>query len=376
MFKTELTRVDTNLMASTAFTWDKVGPRLDERRLAGRVAGALWLTVPPMVCISLVLPGRHGSHSLLLALITVPALAWGLACLVAIDWDAVRSPLVFHLPATLALPYIAGLVSLSGAEQSPFSLTLLMLLAFCSYFFTPQAAVPYLVGSVVVLGFPLLYSDTAGGTELPTTIVVATFVYTAVVGVIVVGKQQLLALRDKAEILSRHDSLTGLANRRALTDLLDQQHLARQRGAGRQQDSLGMLLIDLDDFKEANTLHGLPGGDRVLLATAAALRSLSRENDIVVRLGGDEFAIVASGFNRDGMERLATRAIERVHEACLRLGLSGLEMTASAGWALYPDDTESIQQLVTVADLALRAAKAEGKNRWHPPTGVLHRIAS
>ena len=63
------------------------------------------------------------------------------------------------------------------------------------------------------------------------------------------------------------------------------------------------------------------------------------------------------------MEWLAERALEHVRDACRELELPGLEITASAGWAVYPDDVSSVEELLTVADLSLRAAKAAGKNR-------------
>ena len=353
-------------MESGSFAWEKIGPRRDERVLAGRVAGILWLTVLPMVFVAILLPGSHFSRPGLLLLLTLPAVIWGVACLL-LPWQRVPTPLFFHVPASLALPYIGVLIAMSGAQHSPFDLTLLMLVAFCSYFFTPAAAVPYLVSSLVVMAFPLIYDpQVANGSELMSRLWVALFVFSAVGGVIMVGKHQLLSLRDAATELSRRDSLTGLANRRALTDVL-----AVHGGGERQSDSLGMLLIDLDDFKEANTLHGLPGGDRVLVAVAEALRELSRSQDMVVRVGGDEFAVLGRQFDQEGMRLLAERALDRIREACESLDMPGIRVTASAGWALYPDDVSAVDQIVTAADLSLRAAKAGGKSRYHEPVPIL-----
>jgi diguanylate cyclase (GGDEF)-like protein len=364
-------------MASTAFTWERVGPRPDERLLAGKVAGALWISVLPMTLASLPLPGGVSQDlwPVLLAL-TAPALVWGLLCAFVIPWERVPTPLVYHVPAVLALPYIAVLVAITGVERSPFVLTLLMLIAFATYFFPPRAAVPYVVSSLVVQGFPLIYDAGTRQSELPNELWVSMFVYAAVGGVIMVGKGQLLALREAAQELSRRDSLTGLENRRALTELLDRRASGSGGARDRHGDSLGLLLIDLDDFKEANTLHGLPGGDRVLCATADALRALSRDEDMVVRLGGDEFAIVGHGFSPGSMERLAGRVLESVQEASAALDLPQLRITASAGWAVYPDNAESIHQLVTVADLSLRAAKAQGKNRWQSPLAEIEQLVS
>jgi len=142
-------------------TWARVGPREDERILAGRIAGALWLTVLPMLSIGLVLPGTVSGHWMLLIALTIPTAAWGIACVRFIDWEQVPTPLVFHTPATLALPYIGVLVAFTGAARSPFALTLLMLLAFCAYFFPPRVAMLYVAGCLLVEALPLVYDDHA-----------------------------------------------------------------------------------------------------------------------------------------------------------------------------------------------------------------------
>jgi diguanylate cyclase (GGDEF)-like protein len=355
-------------MARTSFTWDRVGPREEERLLAGRVAAVLWLTVLPMLAVSVVLPGAVGSP--LLILLAVPSTLWGIACLL-IPWRRVPTPLFFHVPAALALPYIGLLIAVTGAKHSAFDLTLLMLIGFCSYFFTPQAAIPYVLSSLIVLAFPLLYVSDPFESELLSRVWVATFVYAAVGGVIMVGKQQLVSLRDEARELSMRDSLTGLANRRALAELLRE-----QAGGTRRDDSIGLLLIDLDNFKDANTLHGFPIGDSVLVMVGEALSSISRQGDTVARLGGDEFAIVGHGLTHESTEWLAERALEHVRDSCRSLDLDGLEITASAGWAVFPDDVASVEELMTVADLSLRAAKAGGKNRTHAPVVDLPQLAS
>jgi diguanylate cyclase (GGDEF)-like protein len=345
-----------------ALTWNTAGPREEERALAGKLAGVLWLTVPPMLAVCLLLPGSVTRHWELLAVLTIPALVWGLTCLLWVRWDELRSPLFFHVPAVIALPYIAVLVASSGVTRSPYVLTLLMLLAFCAYFFSPRAAIAYLVGCIAVHALPLVYDAHAVDAGLLGELWVAVFVYAAVGGVIIVGKNQLLSLREAADELSRRDSLTGLANRRALTELF-----AREEGGARRQDKVGLLLVDLDDFKEINTMHGLPGGDRALCAVADALRGISRSSDVVARLGGDEFAIFLHGVDQLGMQALARRALEAVREAGTGTALAGLELTASAGWALSPQDADSVAELVTIADLSLRAAKLNGKNCAQSP---------
>jgi diguanylate cyclase (GGDEF)-like protein len=344
-------------------SWARIGPREEERLLAGKVAGALWLTVLPMLSVGLLLPGTVTRHVIVLVCVTVPTAAWGLSCFFFIDWERVRTPLYFHVPALLALPYIALLVASTGETRSPFMLTLLMLLAFCAYFFPPRVAVPYLVGCLLVDALPLAYdTHKAVAAGQITEAWTASLVFASVGGVIMVGKRELLSLRDMARDLSLRDSLTGLLNRRAFTDLLE----SHNRG-GRRGESVGLLLLDLDDFKEANTLHGLPGGDRVLCAVAEALLGIAHEDDVVIRLGGDEFAIVTFGMSRHSMKRLADKSLESVRDAALALELADFRLSASAGWALSPDDADSANELMKVADLALRAAKMNGKSCAQAP---------
>jgi diguanylate cyclase (GGDEF)-like protein len=177
-----------------------------------------------------------------------------------------------------------------------------------------------------------------------------------------VGKRQLLALRDAAQDLSLRDSLTGLANRRALVETLE-----RHDAETRRREAVGFMLIDLDNFKEVNTRYGMEGGDLALCAVAGALQETARDGQLVVRLGGDEFAMVAEGLPPQAMERLADRALEAVRQSLIDVELPGLHVSASAGWAVCPHDADTAAELVGVADLALRAAKLDGKERAHGP---------
>jgi diguanylate cyclase (GGDEF)-like protein len=178
-------------------------------------------------------------------------------------------------------------------------------------------------------------------------------------GLIILGKERLVELREEARRLSLADPLTGLANRRALIDLLSD-----ATAQGRAEDPVGLILVDLDGFKEANTMYGHPGGDTALIATAVALRTAARAEDMVSRLGGDEFAIVARGLSAEGLEGLAARTLEAVREAGATLQLPGYVLRCSVGSALYPDDAHSVDELVATADLCMRGAKATGKDRY------------
>lgn len=345
-----------------ALSWDRYGPRADERLLAGKVAGALWTSVLPMVLVGLALPGTVSDHWLPIVLITLPATAWGAACLFAIPWERISTPLVFHVPSVLALGYIAVLVGASGTTDSPFAFTFLMLLVFCSYFYPPPTAIAYVCASLATLAAPLAYDPGAVESGLLGQLWVSTVVFASVTGVVLVGKRQLLALRDAAEDRSLRDSLTGLANRRALEEVLDG-HDAETR----HKDVVGFLLLDLDNFKGVNTRYGMEGGDLALCAAAGALQDIARDDQLVVRLGGDEFAIVAPGLPPQAMERLADRALEAVRQSLIDVEVPGQYVSASAGWAVCPHDVDTAAELVGVADLALRAAKLDGKERARGP---------
>jgi diguanylate cyclase (GGDEF)-like protein len=343
-------------------SWEKHGPRRDERLLAGKIAGALWLSVLPMVIVTLLVPGAVDEHWGVVLLAALPGAGWGLACLFWINWERVSTPLVFHVPSLIAVPFIAVIIAATGAARSPLALTPLMLLVFAAYFYPRGVASLYMVGCVAVLFLPLAYDAGAVQDGLVGQIWVAAVVYGSVGGVVMVGKRQLLALRDAAQDLSLRDSLTGLLNRRALDELLERHDAETRHG-----DSVGFLLLDLDNFKEVNTRFGMEGGDLTLCAVAGALRQATRDGQLVVRLGGDEFAIVAEGLPPPAMERLADRALEAVRHSLIDVELPGLHVSASAGWAVCPHDADTASELVGVADLALRAAKLDGKERARGP---------
>jgi len=155
------------------------------------------------------------------------------------------------------------------------------------------------------------------------------------------------------------DSLTGLANRRRLEETL-RAELAR---ATRHDDSVCLVLADLDDFKQVNDRYGHPVGDEVLKGFAHALRSSVRESDVAGRWGGEEFALVLTSTDSSGGVRLAERA--RAAIAALVVEAPNgepISVTGSFGVASFPDAGD-LEELVAAADAALYEAKRGGKNR-------------
>jgi diguanylate cyclase (GGDEF)-like protein len=332
-------------------------PDREERATALRLAGALWLTGALTTSTGTLIPGAPTHHAKLLLALAASQAAWGVACFL-IPWNTANA-LTFHTPALLALPMIAAMAASSGGPRSVATYDLFFIVSYCSYFFGAKEALAYAGLCGVVHGLPLLYDSNAVHEGLLVQLYIAAPSYLVLAFVMGRARNRLVQLRYAADELSRVDPLTGLSNRRAFTERIES-HI----GGERSSDVTGLMLVDLDDFKEANTLYGHPGGDRLLCETAMALRSAARTEDMVARLGGDEFAVVAHGLGVDGMRGLVDRALEAVREAAVRLDseLPGVRVTASIGWALYPQTASTVEELIAAADVSLRGVKGTGKD--------------
>lgn len=157
--------------------------------------------------------------------------------------------------------------------------------------------------------------------------------------------------------LAHYDGLTGLANRMTLRDRISV-CLAKAR---RHQERCALLYIDLDFFKPINDTYGHEVGDVVLQQVAARMRVAVREYDTVARLGGDEFAVLLEELEQETPAEVAERVLKQIRLP-ITVGSEVLEVGASAGLAIYPQDAETIDALVRCADRAMYQAKAKGRN--------------
>jgi diguanylate cyclase (GGDEF)-like protein len=160
-----------------------------------------------------------------------------------------------------------------------------------------------------------------------------------------------------AEIRASTDGLTGLPNKRAVSDALKRMYgQAATTGA-----PLALLLLDLDHFKQINDVRGHALGDQVLAKVGAVLQSVLRTGDFAGRNGGEEFAIILPA-TEIGM---ALQVAERVRAAVAEISLPGTDITVttSIGIAGYPDHATTPERLERLADAALYVAKRQGRNR-------------
>lgn len=196
----------------------------------------------------------------------------------------------------------------------------------------------------------------------------ATWVYRRAVNS---GTGIALTLRDISDIKTHEQALADLANNDPLTQLPNRRWLmnflpAALRRAERGRGKLALMFIDLDNFKDVNDTIGHPAGDEVLVQAAGRVRDTVRASDYVVRLGGDEFTVVLDNADSDeAVARIASELITRLSEP-YPLGTSMVTtVSASIGISLFPQDGKETDQLIKHADVAMYAAKADGKGRYH-----------
>jgi len=169
-----------------------------------------------------------------------------------------------------------------------------------------------------------------------------------------------IRLREALRAQSVRDSLTGLYNRRYLEETLEREI----RRAVRAEQSLGILMLDLDHFKKINDTYGHEAGDTVLRDTADFLTKSVRVEDTVCRVGGEEFVIVLPTANAEAGRSRAERIRSKLRElTVLHQGQSVGRITVSIGVAELPVNGTSPKSLLEAADAALYCAKRNGRDR-------------
>lgn len=166
---------------------------------------------------------------------------------------------------------------------------------------------------------------------------------------------------EEVRHLSSIDPLTGLMNRRSITEHLEREQARRLRSG----EPLSVVMIDLDHFKQINDTWGHQVGDDVLVKAAQILKNTVRQNDYVGRFGGEEFLIILPGMDKDGAALLAERIRKTITASPFSVDQEHqVSVTASLGLcACNQQQTRSITEIIRLADDALYKAKHSGRDR-------------
>lgn len=172
--------------------------------------------------------------------------------------------------------------------------------------------------------------------------------------------EERTAAEQRAHSLAATDPLTGLLNRRTIgektADLID--------AAQRQQKNVAFLMLDLDNFKNINDVHGHSAGDVVLKQVATRIANVVPPKNLLARLGGDEFAcaFIFDPEQPEMVERIADDLIDAIASPIIENG-THLVVTTSIGMACYQPETEGVDTLMRQSDIAMYSAKKQGRNR-------------
>ncbi|BBP85930.1 MULTISPECIES: histidine kinase N-terminal 7TM domain-containing diguanylate cyclase [unclassified Pseudomonas] len=167
------------------------------------------------------------------------------------------------------------------------------------------------------------------------------------------------SLHEQLQEQALCDPLTGLYNRRYLNEFF-----AREQARSlREETPIALALIDLDHFKQLNDRHGHLVGDDMLKGVAGFLECSLRSTDAVFRIGGEEFLLILPGADSDEAQQRLEAIRRELADTALATRIGELRVTLSAGLAVWPDQGQSLDELLQVADAALYEAKRSGRNQ-------------
>lgn len=321
------------------------------------------LILPPALAVSMVLVIRAFAYVRIWRRVRVPLYRW-----------------VFSTAAIVLGMYAAAVVLAAGPGAYPgvpAGMTGLAIMILAAVLFW---AINYgLVTGAILISTPTMTAAEliakfdeqiievgAIGLGMATAVIVVhqpTVLVGVVVGLLALHRSVLIGQFQRA---ARTDGKTGLLTAIYWHELAQHElDRARQRGT-----TLGVLMIDLDHFKQVNDTHGHPAGDAVLAAVADAVTAQIRALDTAARFGGEELIVALPGATANALFAVSERIRHHIEGLTVDVpGLTGqptaVHVTASIGGALYPDAGTTLDQLLIAADAALYDAKHAGRNRTH-----------
>lgn len=347
-----LTLLDSNI-TEVAGLQDVTEPRLRGARLGGLLfcAGAM-LSALGTLTLDTAPP---------LWVYAVMALGFltGIA-VIAIPWERVPAIWLRLLPAIATLQITACALGI-GADGSAYSWLYLIVVVTVSYAFRNRALIAAHVGLVLgCLALPLADSAISSSESVRNLVTSGpTLILTAVL--VTYFRERLEAGKAAYQELSRIDPLTGVGNYRTFYDRL-RYEIARHQ---RHQRRFAVMLLDLNGFKQVNESFGHLEGDRLLQRVGQVLAGTVRDEDSVARQGGDEFSVLAPETTWSEVVALAGR----LRAALATVTAGERVLTTGIGWAIYPENGETIEELLAHADAELR------ENKFHSSARQPERIA-
>jgi diguanylate cyclase (GGDEF)-like protein len=279
---------------------------------------------------------------------------------------------LFMLVGMLGTALVAAAVYFSGGWHSRLIALYVLVVAFCAAYFHLREALLCAGMTISASLSPQLYDPNSAAMAEHLVVRAPVFVTLVLLAWYMRGEiarmerssvedeERLRAmerLKDRFQREAATDRLTGVANRTRFEELLREEILR----ADLLQQDFALVLLDLDDFKKINDLHGHRAGDEALKLVAHTLRSGTRQIDTVARYGGEEFVVLLPGASL----RDARRFFDRIRNRLLATAPEHLAFPVrlSAGVSRYPDAADTAGELVEVADQAMYHAKRQGKDR-------------
>jgi diguanylate cyclase (GGDEF)-like protein len=316
------------------------------RRSIGRLGGLLFCA-GALVFASSALTFGSGPSSWVLAVIVL-AFVTGVVSL-SIPWERISAHWIHVLAVTGTLEVTAG-VWASGADGEAYAWLYLMVVIMVAYAFRSRAVIGAHVAFVsICLAVPLIDPATSAQHSLRNLLVSAP---TLVIAAVLVAyfRERLEAGKNAYQVLSERDPLTGVGNYRIFHERLDYEIARHQR----HQRRFVVMVLDLSGFKQVNETRGHLEGDRVLREVGRVLSDTVRDQDTVARQGGDEFSVLAPETTNFEAAALA----DRLRQALGTIPVGDRGLSASIGWAIYPEHGLTVQELLAHADDELLRSKA------------------
>ena len=260
-----------------------------------------------------------------------------------------------------AIVYLGLLMTLTGGADSPFLVGFFLVVAGTALSMEGRAPLAVaLIGAGTIAAVGLI-----DAIDAPLTPEALAWVGITAVSLILLADIATAATRsqrqarDEALRASRFDALTGLYNRSFFFTTMEQE-IRRSDRMGR---GFTMLMLDLDDLKPVNDTFGHQWGDRLLRAIADTIRRTIRFTDAAARYGGDEFVVLLPETDAAGGYVVGEKLRRDIYALTLHAADRNVRSSVSVGLVTYPDDGNTIEQLVAAADVAMYESKRRGKNR-------------